>query len=128
MHKDSSEKEKEKQNNNIYKLSGKTRLGLALAGIAHLPDAISITGGGKIVAGVGGIEGEGGLLMLLNGPDRLAKRPLVDIGFRAGIPAASYAITVTEYYYLEKTILISLSNLSKVIIFHPIYQLHMVRV
>jgi RHS repeat-associated protein len=92
---------------NVFGSSGYARLGLMIFGnslglpIPHLPDAVSVSGGVKIIAGMGGSEVEGGYIWLLNGPNRGIGSSMVDLGlFVGGIPAASAGITITEYYYM----------------------------
>jgi len=89
-----------------YNLPGWTRLGMASLGSAgvslHYPDALSVSGGVKIITGVGGSEIEGGYIWLLNGPNKGAGAPMADLGiFAGGVPSASLGATVTEYYYLS---------------------------
>jgi hypothetical protein len=76
---------------------------LGSAGVSlHYPDAISVSGGVKIITGVGGSEIEGGYIWLLNGPNKGAGAPMADLGiFAGGVPSASLGATVTEYYYLS---------------------------
>ncbi len=93
-----------------YNLSGTSRLALASISPAlgpggaflHYPDAVSVSGGVKVITGVGGSEVEGGYIWLLNGPNKGTGSSLTDLGmFAGGVLSASAGITVTEYYYLS---------------------------
>ncbi len=93
-----------------YNLPGWARLGMASSlpafgpagAFMHYPDAISVSGGVKIITGVGGSDVEGGYIWLLNGPNKGAGAPMADLGmFAGGVPSASLGATVTEYYYLS---------------------------
>jgi len=93
---------------NVYGLPGYIRLGTTLLGMSlgisypHLPDAVSISGGVKIITGVGGSEIEGGYIWLLNGPKAGTGSSMADLGmFAGGIPSASAGVTITEYYYMS---------------------------